>query len=182
MFIEIILSDFAVEYLVHNVNNYAGNLFFVQEPNEETFPIRNAPFTPLLEGEFNKDKKLGFVYGKGSGCAFIRKEALEKTLAFAEKKHLRVNCCEDLLLIMKQLKFKIKQVDYVDLDFQNIKSEKIHPTFANLGIPYEALPDDELNEYLNTYIRQGGIKELEYGNTDAAQRFVRRMNNISHRD
>lgn len=161
MFIEIILSDFAVERMLSRMEHYAGNVWLVQEPSEDPISVGSLPFISLIEKEFNKDTKLGFVYGKGSGCAFIRKKTIEDTVSYSERKKLRIACCEDLLVIMKHIGFKIKQVDYFDLDFQNIRSiPKDHPMIAGLGVPYEAMQSDELNQYLNMQIKRGALDML----------------------
>ena len=66
-------------------------------PNSAPITPVDLMFVPLIQADFTNDPKLGMVYGTGSGCALVRKAAIEKVQALARKGSKHIKSCQEFI-------------------------------------------------------------------------------------
>ena len=72
-------------------------------------------FLPFLNAEFSQDSKLGMIYGTGSGCALLRKTALERVQA-QHRSGQRITSCQAYIEALARFDYTVKQDPKLDLD------------------------------------------------------------------
>lgn len=100
-------------------SNYGGEpdaIIFVCAPSAEPITPVDMMLVPFIQAEFSRDTKLGMVYGTGSGCALIRKTALESVQAVERRGSKNIESCRDFMEVLRQHGFSVKQDPTLSLD------------------------------------------------------------------
>jgi len=90
-------------------------IFVIEASGKEVTPV-DMMLVPFITAEFSRDGKLGMVYGTGSGCALIRKTAVEKVQALHRSGNRNITSCQDFIDALRQLGFAVRQDPRIDLD------------------------------------------------------------------
>ena len=111
-----ILSPHQVEeMLADNYGDTEEAVIFIYEQSKPITPV-DLMFLPFLNADFGKDPKLGMVFGTGSGCALIRKTAIEKVQAIYHSSTKSITSCQDFIDALQQLGFTVRQDLKLSLD------------------------------------------------------------------
>lgn len=84
------------EILADDYENSSDAIIFVFEQSKRISPTEMM-FLPLIISEFSEDNNLAMIYGTGSGCALIRKAALQKVKVKMRETHCAISKCQDLI-------------------------------------------------------------------------------------
>jgi hypothetical protein len=104
------------EVLTSNYGSEPDAVIFVCAPSTEPITPVDMMLVPFIQAEFSQDATLGMVYGTGSGCALIRKTAIEKVQAFQSSGSKNIKSCQDFMEALRQLGFSVRQDPKLSLD------------------------------------------------------------------
>lgn len=90
-------------------------IFFCAPSADPITPV-DMMLAPFIQAEFSQNAKIGMVYGTGSGCALIRKTAIEKVQALHRSGSKSIKSCQDFMDALRQLGFLVRQDPKLNLD------------------------------------------------------------------
>ena len=88
----------------------------VCEESDKPIMPSDLVLLPFLLAEFSEDAALGMIYGTGSGCALVRKTALEEIQVLHSNGTIHISSCQDFMDALQRLEFTVKQDSKLDLD------------------------------------------------------------------
>ncbi len=97
------------EILASDYGSVPDAVIFVCETSAKLITPVDLMFIPLIQAEFTNDPKLGMVYGTGSGCALVRKAAIEKVQALARNGSKNIASCQVFIDALQQLGYEVRQ-------------------------------------------------------------------------
>ena len=103
------------EVLADDYGSHPDAVVFVCEQSGKMITPVDLMFLPFLNAQFSQDQKLGMIYGTGSGCALLRKTALEGVQAL-HRSGQRITSCQAYMDALTRLGFTVKQDPQLDLD------------------------------------------------------------------
>ena len=112
----ILTPDQIEEVLADDYGSHPDAVVFVcdQSSGRMITPV-DLMFLPFLNAQFSQDPKLGMIYGMGSGCALLRKTALERVQA-QHRSGQRITSCQAYIDALARLGYSVKQDPKLDLD------------------------------------------------------------------
>jgi len=105
------------EVLASDYGSETEAVIFVYD-SSSSVPITpiDMVFVPFIQADFSKDPKLGMVYGTGSGCALVRKSAIERVQALARTGPKNIVSCEAFIDALRELGYSVRQDPKLSLD------------------------------------------------------------------
>ena len=104
------------EVLTSDYSNEPDAVMFVCAPSAEPITPVDMMLVPFIQADFSKDPKLGTVYGTGSGCALVRKAAIEKVQAIARTGSMNITSCQAFIDALRRLGYSVRQDPKLSLD------------------------------------------------------------------
>jgi|GEM_PF-4395931 len=104
------------EVLTSDYGSVPDAVIFVCETSAEPITPVDLMFIPLIQADFTNDPKLGMVFGVGSGCALVRKAAIEEVQALARNGSNSIASCQAFIDALQQLGYEVRQDPKLSLD------------------------------------------------------------------
>jgi hypothetical protein len=104
-----------MELISDDYGNFSEAVIFVAEQSKPILPSETF-LLPFLTAEFAEDAHLGMIYGTGSGCALIRKTALQKAQAMVREGRIVISNCQDLMVALASQGYSAKKDPKLSLD------------------------------------------------------------------
>jgi hypothetical protein len=104
------------EVLASDYGSGPDAVIFVCAPSAEPITPVDMMLVPFIQADFTSDPKLGMVYGTGSGCALVRKAAIEKVQALARTGSKNIVSCQAFIDALRQLGYSVRQDPKLSLD------------------------------------------------------------------
>jgi hypothetical protein len=104
-----------VELIADDYGDSSEAVIFVAEQSKPILPSETF-LLPFLNAEFAEDSHLGMIYGTGSGCALIRKTALQKAQALVREGRMAISNCRDLMEALSSQGYSTKKDPKLSLD------------------------------------------------------------------
>jgi len=109
-----ILTPTQVRELLEDDYGNEDAVVFIHAATRPIMPT-DVMFLPVIQFAFSEDRKLGMIYGTGSGCALVLAEAIRKVQGSTAPGNM-VRTCDDLIATLKTLGYGVKQDPRFHLD------------------------------------------------------------------
>jgi len=113
-----ILSPRQIKEVLSDTGSYGNDdnaVIFVAEQSKPITPV-DLMLVPFLQAEFSQNSNLGMVYGTGSGCALISKQALRKAQKAHKTGQIKITSCKDLIDTLRKNGYIVKQDSKLSID------------------------------------------------------------------
>ena len=103
------------EVLDEDYGDSSDAVIFIAEQSKPILPT-DMFLMPFLNAQFSKDEHLAMIYGTGSGCALVRKTALQKAQTLHRTGKNIILCCSDFIYVLQKLGYTVRKDPKLDLN------------------------------------------------------------------